>query len=128
MFDLLDHLIKQIEFSIKTFGPANGTAGVIDHIREELAECEETPDDLEEWSDVLILALDGAWRCISTYDPDASPEEMAHMIIAKYLYKMNKNKNRKWPDWRTAEPGKAIGHIEEAPQTGCSCDNCECKK
>lgn len=113
-FNLIEHLKEQIAFSIKTFGPANGTAGVVDHINQELIEIENAPYDLEEWTDVLILSLDGAWRCISTYCPDMTPEEMAKMIVEKYIYKMNKNKNRQWPDWRTAAPGKAINHIKES--------------
>ena len=61
-FDLLAHIRRHMEFSARTFGPGPRAAGVIDHIRKELREIEAAPDDLEEWIDVLMLALDGAWR------------------------------------------------------------------
>ena len=95
------HLEHQREWSRKTFGPGGRTAGVIDHIRSELVEIEEDPDDLSEWADVIILAFDGAWR--AGWDPAE--------IIDAVKAKQAKNEARKWPDWRTAEPDKAIEHI-----------------
>ena len=100
------HVEEQREFSATTFGP--GTAaerfeGIRDHIQKELRELEAAPMDLEEWIDVAILALDGAWRT------GASSEEIANAFAAK----LAKNKSRKWPDWRTATPGKAIEHVRE---------------
>lgn len=100
-FDFHAHLLRQAKFSRKTFGPGRRTQGVSDHIRKELAEIAEAPDDLEEWIDVVILALDGAWRT------GASPKR----IIATLKEKQAKNEARTWPDWRTAEPGKAIEHV-----------------
>ncbi|WP_231753038.1 dATP/dGTP pyrophosphohydrolase domain-containing protein [Burkholderia sp. TSV86] len=61
-FDFLAYLQRQREFSERTFGPGARTAGVCDHIRKELKEIEANPGDLTEWIDVVILALDGAWR------------------------------------------------------------------
>jgi len=54
-FDLVDHLIKQNNFSEKAFGPRNvrGCEGVISHIKEEIAEIEEDPKDLMEWIDLI---------------------------------------------------------------------------
>ncbi|HHJ1578118.1 dATP/dGTP pyrophosphohydrolase domain-containing protein [Pseudomonas aeruginosa] len=63
-FDL--HLERQRRFSERTFGPGSRAAGVVDHIRKELREIEEAPGDLAEWIDVVILALDGAWRTGAT--------------------------------------------------------------
>lgn len=100
---LLDHLRRQYEWSERTFGPGDNTAGVLDHIRKELKEIEANPRDVEEWIDVVILALDGAWR------NGASPEKIVETLRAKQA----KNEARKWPDWRTAEPGKAIEHVRE---------------
>ncbi len=100
-FDLVAHLRRQREFSERTFGPGTRTDGVIDHIRKELAEIEAKPDDVSEWVDVILLALDGAWRA------GFSPEQIAQAISAK----QSKNEARTWPDWRTAEPGKAIEHV-----------------
>lgn len=101
-FNFEQHLHRQRNFSEKTFGPGQRTQGVIDHIRKELVEIEAEPNDLSEWIDVVILALDGAWRA------GYNPQEIIGMIVAK----QDKNENRKWPDWRTADPNKAIGHIK----------------
>ncbi|MDR3503083.1 MAG: DUF550 domain-containing protein [Legionella sp.] len=101
-FDLVKHLHRQKEFSAHTYGPGQRTSGVLDHIRRELKEIEESPTDLEEWVDLILLALDGAWRA------GYSPSEIA----SKINYKQTKNENRKWPDWRTADPNKAIEHVK----------------
>lgn len=100
-FDLIAHLHRQREFSLRTFGPGRRTKGVLDHIRKELAEIEADPTDVEEWADLLLLALDGAWR--AGHEPEA--------IAAALEAKQTKNEGRTWPDWRTAEPDKAIEHV-----------------
>ncbi|UNJ22077.1 pyrophosphohydrolase [Microcystis phage vB_MweS-yong2] len=100
-FDLIAHLHRQRAFSEKTFGPGARTKGVIDHIRKELAEIEAAPADIEEWVDVIILAFDGAWRA------GWEPERIVEAIVAK----QTKNEARQWPDWRTADPEKAIEHV-----------------
>ena len=101
----LEEIIKnQIAWSEKTFGPGPLDAGIIDHIKKELIEIEKAPGDLEEWIDVIILALDAAWRnCYS-----------AECIVDVLIAKQQKNKLRSWPDWKDAEPGKAIEHIKKA--------------
>ena len=73
---------------------------MLDHIRKELVEVEDSGGALSEWVDVVLLALDGAWRAGNT------PAQIADAIAAK----QTKNQSRIWPDWRTAEPGKAIEH------------------
>lgn len=60
--DLTKYLERQKEWSIKTFGNGKRTLGIIRHIEKELKEIEEQPNDLTEWIDVVILALDGYWR------------------------------------------------------------------
>ena len=100
-FNLEIHLARQRSFSERTFGPGARTKGVIDHIRKELLEIEAAPADLSEWIDVVILALDGAWRT------GATPEQ----IIAALVAKQDKNEARQWPDWRTAAPDQAIEHV-----------------
>lgn len=102
-FDLITHLHRQRDFSFNTFGPGARTAGVLDHIRKELVEIEKDPRDVTEWIDVVMLALDGAWRAGHT------PEAIAKALQAK----QEKNERRTWPDWRTAEPGTAIEHVRE---------------
>lgn len=103
----MQHLHRQRAFSERTFGPGARTKGVIDHIRKELREIEAAPTDISEWIDVVLLALDGAWRS------GASPEA----IVAALLMKQTRNEARTWPDWRTADPNKAIEHDRsgEAP-------------
>jgi len=100
-FDLVTHLHRQMAFSAKTFGPGSRVQGVCDHIRKELIEVEAEDGPLSEWVDVIILGLDGAWRSGHT------PEQIAAAIVAK----QKKNEGRTWPDWRTAELGKAIEHV-----------------
>jgi len=95
-----NHLQRQRNWSGATFGPGSRAQGLVDHIRKELTEIEADPTDLKEWIDVAILALDGAWRS------GAQPQE----IIAALVAKQTKNEGRLWPDWRTADPNKAIEH------------------
>jgi hypothetical protein len=99
-FNVLAHLQRQRQWSERTFGPGLRTAGVCDHIRKELREIEADPTDLREWVDVVILALDGAWRT------GATPQQIIDAIVAKQV----KNEGRVWPDWRTVDPNKAIEH------------------
>lgn len=102
-FCFFDHLERQAAWSKKTFGPGERTLGIVDHIEKELREIKAAPDDLEEWIDVVILALDGAWRI------GATPLQIIDMLE----YKQRKNESRNWPDWKEAEPGKAIEHIRD---------------
>lgn len=103
--DLAAHLHRQRAFSKATFGPGARTQGVLDHIRKELREIEARPDDLSEWIDVAILAFDGAMRAGWT------PEQ----VTAALVDKQERNERRSWPDWRTADPDKAIEHVRQAP-------------
>lgn len=110
VYDLVEHLHRQIPFSERTFGPTARTHGIIDHIRKELNEIEQHPGDLEEWIDVALLAFDGAWRCLRADKPEEirhySPEDVANML----RYKLEKNIERNWPDWREVGQDKAIEH------------------
>ena len=105
-FDLVAHLYRQRAFSRATFGPGARTKGVSDHIRKELIEIEAAPSDVTEWVDVVLLALDGLWRCAQERD---IPIEVA---IGAISVKQDKNERRAWPDWRTADPDKAIEHVK----------------
>lgn len=105
-FNLAKHLFRHIAFSERTFGPGMRTRGVCDHIRKELLEIEKDPSDVKEWIDVILLGLDGAWRT------GATPEQ----IIDEIQRKQTKNEGRTWPDWRTADPNKAIEHDRSAEE------------
>jgi hypothetical protein len=103
-YDLVAHLRRQRDFSLRTFGPGPRAAGVCDHIRRELLEVEAAPADVVEWIDVALLAFDGALRA------GHEPEEVAEALRAK----LARNEVRTWPDWRRAAPGRAIEHVREA--------------
>lgn len=100
--DLIKHIQEQIKFSSKTFGPGRRTKGLIDHIRKELKEIEAEPDDLEEWIDLLTLAIDGAWRAGHT------PSQIDGGLTRKRV----KNIGRDWPDWESIGEDKAIEHLK----------------
>lgn len=102
------HLERQRKWSRKTFGPGERTAGVLDHIAKEIEEVRAAPDDITEWADLLILAFDGAWRA------GHEPQTVIDAIKAKQA----RNESREWPDWRTADPNKAIEHVRTAVQRG----------
>jgi len=104
-FDLSDHLEHQREWSDLAFGPGLRTEGVSDHIRKELIEVAADPCDLAEWIDVVILALDGATRCARHLGLPMSA------VVDGIIAKQAKNEARQWPDWRTADPNKAIEHV-----------------
>lgn len=161
-FDIVAHLTRQHEFSIKTFGPGPRTEGVMDHITKEVAEVRAAPKDVKEWIDLLILSCDGAMRrgfrptdVASRWTDDALPmdtvqngdfigafqvaqlatvmdpdnlDNWTQMIrlascgalhtgisplewTIAWVAKQEKNEARTWPDWRTADPNKAIEHV-----------------
>ena len=101
MYDLIRHVERQAKWSETAFGPGPRLLGITDHIRKELDEVVESDGALAEWVDVLILALDGCWRS------GASPLEIADALEAKQA----RNEARAWPDWRTADPDRAIEHV-----------------
>ena len=75
--DIREYNERQRQWSRKTFGDGKRTRGLTAHVRKELAEIEAKPEDLEEWIDVVILALDGAWRAGGT------PEGIIAALAAK---------------------------------------------
>jgi len=107
MMDLERYLYKQMLFSMRAFGPGHRVGGIIDHITKEFEEVRnafaEGEPTLPEWIDVIILAFDGAWRS------GATPEDICRALE----HKLEVNQSRQWPDWRTADKGKAIEHIRE---------------
>ena len=126
-FDLESHLRRQIAFSRATFGPGERRKGVCHHILSEVyAEILgmgdptgvtfrdiSTTEAATEWVDVAILALDGLTRALiaSGVDWERVPFVACQMIQAK----QDRNEQRSWPDWRTADPDKAIEHLRLVP-------------
>ena len=86
MFDIVRYLEKQIIWSRGIFGNGRRTEGILKHIEKEIVEVRQAPVDVEEWVDIVILALDGAWRAGYT------PEQVAETLCLKQL----KNFNREW--------------------------------
>lgn len=104
IFDLITHIYNQRKYSLKTFGPLDGgqkVQGILTHIEKEVNEIRKDPQDLEEYIDVIILALDAAYRS------GFSPEQIAEMLMKKQL----KNERRQWPDWRQVDLSQPLEHI-----------------
>lgn len=78
---------RQWPWSKRTFGDGKRTMGIVQHITKELAEIREHPEDLSEWIDVVILALDGYWR------HGGKPED----LMATLQTKQDNNFAREWP-------------------------------
>lgn len=87
LFDLSSYLAAQRTWSRITFGNGPRTGGICQHIRKELREIKAEPTSLEEWCDVVILALDGAWRAGHTTEA----------IIDQLVAKQEVNFSRQWP-------------------------------
>lgn len=101
--DLIRLLDAQREWSAKTFGPGDRRAAILAHLGKEAQEVEDSHGDLEEWIDMTILALDGAWRTGAS----------SRIIVACLNGKYAKNRARTWPDWRTTDPDAPIEHIKD---------------
>lgn len=85
--DLRSYLARQRKFSDATFGVGMRTVGVTRHIEKECEEIRAKPHDLEEWIDVIILALDGFSRA------GGNDEDLERLLWAK----LAKNMAREWP-------------------------------
>ena len=125
--DLKAHLIRQMVFSKATFGPGTRTSGVTDHIKKEIAEVINGNGDPHEWVDIVILALDGLTRELWANgiriqpglgqlngDYLATASDVSAMACKLIEAKQSRNEVRMWPDWRTADPDKAIEHTRTA--------------
>jgi len=104
-----DYLRRHLEWGHATFGtPADGRGplGPLDHLKKELVEIAEDPHDLKEWVDAIILSIDGFLRAGGKVT----------MVLPMMFEKQAKNATRDWPDWRTADPDKAIEHVRTAEE------------
>lgn len=105
LLPLAEFFDAKARWSEATFGPGDRYDRVLKHIRKELKEIARKPDDLEEWVDLVFLAMDGAWRSAK-----ANGESFVAMILSKHA----KNLVREWPDWRTLKPGQVAEHVRTA--------------
>lgn len=101
------HIDHQRQWAEATFGPGLRTVAVTAHIAKELDEIRAAPGDLEEWVDVIILALNGACRT------GAASQDIIDAIKAKQA----RNEARSWPDWRTADLDTPIEHVRPSWET-----------
>lgn len=123
--DLRQHLSRQAAFSRATFGPYERTKGVSDHVRKELVEIEEATDAAgrsREWTDVVLLGLDGLLRscreqCSSPNMGVPNNSEIADMACRLIREKQEENEMRDWPDWRTMSEDEAIEHDRSKENT-----------
>lgn len=97
---LIQWIEKHREWSKETFGEGPHTEGLCRHIEKELDEIRENPKEIMEWIDVIILALDGAWRAGHT------PQE----IVAALENKRRINEARKWQKKVKGQPAE---HVRE---------------
>lgn len=107
MYTFASFFNDKIAWSFKTFGPGDRYKGVVAHIRKELDEVEADPSDIEEWVDVALLAMDGAWRSAG-----ANGRAFVDAMVAKDAT----NRKRSWPDWRD-NPGAVTERIRDEDET-----------
>ncbi len=86
-FPLGKFIHDQKAWSEKTFGSGTRTEGILRHIEKEMAEIRQDPTDIMEWTDILLLTLDGIWR--RGFDASA--------ICSALVAKQTQNFHREWP-------------------------------
>ena len=91
---LVEFLTNKNKWSLETFGEGQRAEGICKHIESELEEIRETPEDLMEWIDVILLAFDGAFR--AGYDA----QEVVDALVEKQFI----NTKRKWKLPEADEP------------------------
>ena len=83
----IDKLQRDLgHWSDSVFGKRSDPSGPLKHLKEEVDEVLERPDDVEEWADCLLLLLDAAR--IKGID--------ACSLLLACQSKLEKNKQRKW--------------------------------
>ena len=114
-YDLLTHIARQMAFSRATFGPGERTKGICDHIKKEITEIQNDPDDnarSNEWIDIILLGIDGGWRALEA--EGIKWNSIPDYICVGLKAKLSKNEQRDWPDWRNCDPNKAIEHVRDS--------------
>jgi len=102
-------LEDQILWSMKTFGPAYRTEGILRHIEKECNEARAAPFDLSEYVDIIILAMDLYWR------HGGMPDELEEAIAKKQ--EINRGRT-----YRVTDDETPSEHVREEPEH--SCDTC----
>lgn len=83
---LVEYIEDQKRWSIKTFGEGRRTEGICKHIEKEINEVRQSPLDIYEWVDVIILALDGAWRAGYSAEEIWDAMKAKHQINFERVY------------------------------------------
>lgn len=73
------------------------TEGILAHIAKECEEIRAKPTDTEEWADIVILGLDGAWRSAQARMPEATGFGIAQAVAKAVYGKMRKVWQRRYP-------------------------------
>ena len=81
-----EFVARHAEWTEATFGPGLRTKGITNHIRKELIEIENEPTKLEEWIDVILLALDGARRTGANGSAILDEIERKHALVKTRTY------------------------------------------
>lgn len=102
-------LTRRKIWSEQIFGPGyhRGPIGPLKHLEKEAREARDSfirsgdsNHVQEELADCLFLVLDANWR--AGFSPDS--------LLAACEQKLDKNRLRIWPDWRTVDPNSAVEH------------------
>lgn len=106
--DFSSFINLQKAWSQYTFGKGKRTEGLAKHIQSELDELLKADNDmdrLEEFIDIVILAMDGAWR-LGFY-----PDEIEKALIDKFI----RNQRRQWPkvEVSEADQDEPTFHVKE---------------
>lgn len=105
------HCLRQLQWSRATFGEGRKVEGICDHVEKELTEIRWKPTDLEEWIDLMTLAMDGATRCAAENNPGMLNSQVALLVQNEFERKHMKNVNRDWPAIEDQVQGKAVEHV-----------------
>jgi hypothetical protein len=103
--DLKFYLVRQHLWALKVFGQGQRDSGLTKHIRKELDEILNSPGDIEEWIDVVILAFEGALRNAKSVNP-------VEEVIDCLQMKQDKNIARTWPDLVSQNHEEPIEHVK----------------
>ena len=120
----LEQLIThQILFSLKTFGPGLRQEGLLRHIEKEMNEVRSADEHaVDEWADIILLAIDGAWRSWNQIDDiESAPLDYAVFIaqgVSKAIeLKLLENQyRRQWPELGTVPEDAPTEHIRETTE------------
>lgn len=132
-----EHLARQCAVGREKFGPGVRTKGVMEHIKQEFDEiltAESLEEAAEEWTDVVILAMDGHLRAVREklreqmggaegvqVDPagnvigwngEPTNDFVAAVALRLIRQKQGKNELRDFANWRDASEDEAINHKE----------------